>query len=65
MAKFKALVHITHDGTMHQPGQEIELNPKEVDIDRLLEMNAVEPIEEEKKAPKKKADQKADENPGE
>lgn len=63
MAKFEVKSHLLHEGVMHKPGSEVELNPKEIDIDRLIELKVVEPLEEEK--PKKGSKQKADENPGE
>lgn len=68
MIKVLTKSHISFKGEMIQPGTEFEFNPKEIDVDRLIELNAVEVIEvieEEKKPSKKKVDQKADENPGE
>jgi hypothetical protein len=61
MVKVLTKSHLLHEGQLIQPGEEIELNEKEVNIDRLVEVNAVELIEEEEK-PKGK---KQKENPGE
>lgn len=63
MIKVLTKCHISHKGEMIQPGTEFEFNPKEIDVDRLIELNAVEVIEvvEPKKSPSKKKD----ENPGE
>lgn len=65
MAKFLVKSHLLHEGQVIQPGTEIELNEKEINIDRLVELDAIEVIEVVEVAeeePKKKGKK---ENPGE
>jgi hypothetical protein len=58
MAKFKVKGILLHEGIVYHSGDEVEINPKENNVDRLIELDAIEPVE-------KKSTKKAEENPGE
>jgi hypothetical protein len=73
MVKFKTKTHLILEGAVIQPGNEVEIDPKKIDVDRLVKLDAIElveeveeteeteEVEEEKEEKPKK---KAKENPG-